>query len=351
MAKKKKKDKKKPWDYGRRYGGSNKSGSNNNNRKEPFNPSKKDDKKKGKKSSSGSKKVKKAAKRITSSLQMQRDQGDDRARQIRNKHVEKSPRNIGDTNRGKAARQQMQKRTDQLMDRREYNGKARGVPNGLDGQGVRHALGNGKHWGANDQRRYDAYMRRKGVDPLKADSIVDPDRFGPLADQYKQGMNTLGNDYVKGFTEQLKFQQDEMRAHNQREKEMFLGEIANNHAMMRELQAQNTAAQQQMQAQQAADQRFRAEQLYQQNLMIQQQREQAAAAQALQQEQARKSDNLSRAYVPEANEGLGSVAYGDTRTSETMSKKRKDKNNTISSLRMNTGLAKPSSSTAGLQLA
>ena len=199
------------------------------------------------------------------------------------------------------------------------------------------------------QKRTNQLMDRRNE--INANSIVDPDRFGPLAEQYKTGMDLLGKEYVNGFTEQLKFQQDEMRAQNQREKQMFLGEIANNHAMMRELQAQNAAAQQQMQAQQAADQRFRAEQLYQQELMIREQREQAAAAMALQKEQARKSDNLSRAYVPEANEGLGSVAYGDTRTTETTSKKRKDKNNTISSLRMNTGLAKPSSSTAGLQLA
>ena len=37
-----------------------------------------------------------------------------------------------------------------------------GVPKGLDPEGVKIAMGGGKHWGANDQRRYDEWARRNG---------------------------------------------------------------------------------------------------------------------------------------------------------------------------------------------
>lgn len=350
MGKKKDKDKKKPWERSgggqswRRQGSSNKS----SGRKKPFSPPK-DDKKKKSGSGSGSKKVKKAGQRITESLQMQASQGNDRARSISRTKIERSPKNLGYTS-GRTERKEAQDRIDSIQRQRDYSDWAKGIPSGLDSAGVKIALRGGKSWGPNDQARYDDYMRKKGIDGLKNDALVDPDRFGPLSDQYKAGMDMM-SERVQGMTTQLKNQQDELNKQNQNEKALYLAEISRNHDMMRQLQANNQAQQQAMQAAAAADQRFRAEQLYQQNLMIQAQERQAAQAAALQAEQQRKASNLANAYVPQQQESLGSVTYGDSRTDSTATKKRKAKNNTISSLRMNTGLSKPSSSTAGLQLA
>ena len=95
---KKKKSKKKPWEYGRNSGRSKQirpggsSSKKDKDKKKSYEPPQK----KKKKSSGGSKKVKKAAQRITGSLQMQRDQGNDRAQQIRNMKIERSPKNIGE---------------------------------------------------------------------------------------------------------------------------------------------------------------------------------------------------------------------------------------------------------------
>lgn len=349
MAKKKKKSKKKPWENikrGRPGQRSSSSKSKSSSKKKSYEPP---TKKKKKSSSGGSKKVKKAGQRITSSLQVQRDQGDSRAQQIRNMQIERNPQNYGNTY-GETERKAAQSRINSLQNRNQYGGTASGIPSGLDAAGVKIALQGGKHWGASDQKRYDEYMRKKGVDALQNDALVDPDRFGPLADQYRAGMDGLGG-YAQGYAAQLNNQRDELQAQGQREKALYLEEISRNHDMMRQLQANNQMQQQAMQAAQAADQRLRAEQLFQQNQMIEEQRRQAAAAAALQAEQQRKSTNLANAYVPEQVESLGSVSYGDTRTDSTATKKRKTKNNTISSLRMNTGLSKPSSSTAGLQLA
>jgi len=344
---KKKKNKKKPWEVQRgrpsqrSYSGSSKK----DDKKKSYEPPKEEKKKK----KGGSKKVKKAAARITESLQVQANQGNDRARDIRNTKIERSPKNIGDTS-GKDARNAAQDRINSLQNRNDYSNWAKGIPNGLDSAGVKIALQGGSSWGPNDQKRYDEYMRKKGVDGLANDALVDPDRFGPLAAQYKAGMDLMAQQ-VQGMTTQLNNQRDELQAQGQREKALYLDEISRNHASMRMLQEANLRQNEAMKISQANDQRLRAEQLYQQNLMIQNQEKQAAAAAALQAEQQRKASNLANAYVPQQVESLGSISYGDERTSSTATSKRKAKNNTISSLRMNTGLSKPSSSTAGLQLA
>lgn len=355
MAKKrKKKNKKKPWERSRR-GGQSWRYSSSKKKKDDKKKSKKKSweppKKKKKKSSSGSsKKVRKAAKRITSSLQVQRDQGNARAQQIRNMQIERTPKNIGNTS-GRSERNAAQSRINSIQKRNAYGVSAVGIPGGLDAAGVKVALQGGSSWGPNDQKRYDEYMRKKGIDGLKNDALVNPDRFGPLADQYKAGMDLLGSELVKGFTTQLNNQRDELQAQGQREKQLYLDEIARNHNSMRMLQQVNQQQQAAMQASMEADRRARAEELYNQQLMIAEQKRQADAAAAIQAEQQRKATNLANAYVPEQVESLGSVSYGDARTDSTATKKRKAKNNTISSLRMNTGLSKPSSSTAGLQLA
>ena len=394
MAKKRKKknkrSKRRPWESRRRYGSSSSSKKKKSKKKQPFNPV--SQKKKKKKKSSGSKKVRKAAKRITSSLQVQRDQGNARAQQIRNMKIERSPKNIGNTS-GRNSRIAAQSRINKLQfgasgvpsgldptgvkialqggsswganDQKRYDaymrnkGSARnsyginasGIPDGLDAAGVKAALQGGTSWGPNDQKRYDEYMRSKKIEGLDNDALVDPDRFGPLADQYRASMDRLGKELVQGFTTQLNNQRDELKAQGQRERQQYLDEIARNHASMQMLQQVNAQQQAAMQASMDADRRARAEELYQQQLMMQEQKRQAAAAAAIQAEQQRKATNLANAYVPEQVESLGSVTYGDARTNSTATKKRKAKNNTISSLRMNTGLSKPSSSTAGLQLA
>ena len=215
---------------------------------------------------------------------------------------------------------------------------------------MRAALQGGKHWGASDQARYDKYMRSKGVDALASDALVNPDRFGPLAAQYTQGMDALGAN-AQGYAASLNNQRDQLQAQGQSEKQLYLDEIARNHASMQMLQQANQQQTAAMQASMDADRAARAQELYMQQQMLQEQQRQAAAAAAIQAEQQKKASNLANAYVPEQVESLGSVSYGDARTDSTATKKRKAKNNTISSLRMNTGLSKPSSSTAGLQLA
>ena len=75
-----------------------------------------------------------------------------------------------------------------------------------------------------------------------------------------------------------------------------------------------------------------------------------AEQQRLQQIQERKARNLENAYVPNREDSLASVRYGDNRK-----RKRRDKDNRLSDLRINTGLASAASSAAasvaGLQLA
>ena len=348
---KKKKSKKKPWEYGRNSGRSKQirpggsSSKKDKDKKKSYEPPQK----KKKKSSGGSKKVKKAAQRITGSLQMQRDQGNDRAQQIRNMKIERSPKNIGNTS-GQSARNAAQNRINSLQNRGSYGVSASGIPGGLDPAGVRAALQGGKHWGASDQARYDKYMRSKGVDALASDALVNPDRFGPLAAQYTQGMDALGAN-AQGYAASLNNQRDQLQAQGQSEKQLYLDEIARNHASMQMLQQANQQQTAAMQASMDADRAARAQELYVQQQMLQEQQRQAAAAAAIQAEQQKKASNLANAYVPEQVESLGTVSYGDARTDSTATKKRKAKNNTISSLRMNTGLSKPSSSTAGLQLA
>ena len=345
MAKKrKKKNKKKPWERSRR-GGQSWRYSSSKKKKDDKKKSKKKSweppKKKKKKSSSGSsKKVRKAAKRITSSLQVQRDQGNARAQQIRNMQIERTPKNIGNTS-GRSERNAAQSRINSIQKRNAYGVSAVGIPGGLDAAGVKVALQGGSSWGPNDQKRYDEYMRKKGIDGLKNDALVNPDRFGPLAAQYTQGMDALGAN-AQGYAASLNNQRDQLQAQGQSEKQLYLDEIARNHASMQMLQQANQQQTAAMQASMDADRAARAQELYVQQQMLQEQQKQAAAAAAIQAEQQRKATNLANAYVPEQVESLGSVSYGDARTDSTATKKRKAKNNTISSLRMNTGLSKPS---------
>lgn len=262
----------------------------------------------GGKKKSGKKKTKKAAKRIKEQLRSRADKGNDKAREMRNRKVEKSPKNLGRKGQsGEAARRAAQRRQAELARNRRNNSQ----------------------------------------NTLSNNSLVDPNRLmeGTMSAEYKAMMEEIGN--VKAINDDLKLAMTDLRTNTANEKAEFQAEIDRNKELMADLQFQNTETVKAMQAGREADQ-----ELYNKSLVLLQDRYEAqeklnSEAQQFQQLQARKAENLASAYVPNREDSLASVKYGDNRK-----RKRKGRNNRLSELRVSTAIMPRSgSSTAGLQLA
>ena len=262
----------------------------------------------GGKKKSGKKKTKKAAKRIKEQLRSRADKGNDKAREMRNRKVEKSPKNLGRKGQsGEAARRAAQRRQAELARNRRNNSQ----------------------------------------NTLSNNSLVDPNRLmeGTMSAEYKAMMEEIGN--VKAINDDLKLAMTDLRTNTANEKAEFQAEIDRNKELMADLQFQNTETVKAMQAGREADQ-----ELYNKSLVLLQDRYEAQEkanieAQQFQQLQARKAENLASAYVPNREDSLASVRYGDNRK-----RKRKGRNNRLSELRVSTAIMPRSgSSTAGLQLA
>ena len=262
----------------------------------------------GGKKKSGKKKTKKAAQRIKEQLRSRADKGNDKAREMRNRKVEKSPKNLGRKGQsGEAARRAAQRRQAELARNRRNNSQ----------------------------------------NTLSNNSLVDPNRLmeGTMSAEYKAMMEEIGN--VKAINDDLKLAMTDLRTNTANEKAEFQAEIDRNKELMADLQFQNTETVKAMQAGREADQ-----ELYNKSLVLLQDRYEAQEkanieAQQFQQLQARKAENLASAYVPNREDSLASVKYGDNRK-----RKRKGRNNRLSELRVSTAIMPRSgSSTAGLQLA
>ena len=262
----------------------------------------------GGKKKSGKKKTKKAAQRIKEQLRSRADKGNDKAREMRNRKVEKSPKNLGRKGQsGEAARRAAQRRQAELARNRRNNSQ----------------------------------------NTLSNNSLVDPNRLmeGTMSTEYKAMMEEIGN--VKAINDDLKLAMTDLRTNTANEKAEFQAEIDRNKELMADLQFQNTETVKAMQAGREADQ-----ELYNKSLVLLQDRYEAQEkanieAQQFQQLQARKAENLASAYVPGREDSLASVKYGDNRK-----RRRKGKNNRLSELRVSTAIMPRSgSSTAGLQLA
>lgn len=262
----------------------------------------------GGKKKSGKKKTKKAAQRIKEQLRSRADKGNDKAREMRNRKVEKSPKNLGRKGQsGEAARRAAQRRQAELARNRRNNSQ----------------------------------------NTLSNNSLVDPNRLmeGTMSAEYKAMMEEIGN--VKAINDDLKLAMTDLRTNTANEKAEFQAEIDRNKELMADLQFQNTETVRAMQAGRDAD-----KELYNKSLVLLQDRYEAQEkanieAQQFQQLQARKAENLASAYVPNREDSLASVRYGDNRK-----RKRKGRNNRLSELRVSTAIMPRSgSSTAGLQLA
>ena len=262
----------------------------------------------GGKKKSGKKKTKKAAKRIKEQLRSRADKGNDKAREMRNRKVEKSPKNLGRRGQsGEAARRAAQRRQAQLARNRRNNSQ----------------------------------------NTLSNNSLVDPNRLmeGTMSAEYKAMMDEIGN--VKAINDDLKLAMTDLRTNTANEKAEFQAEIDRNKELMADLQFQNTETVRAMQEGRDAD-----KEMYNASLVFLQDRYEAqeklnSEAQQFQQLQARKAENLASAYVPGREDSLASVKYGDNRK-----RKRKGRNNRLSELRVSTAIMPRSgSSTAGLQLA
>ena len=180
---------------------------------------------------------------------------------------------------------------------------------------------------------------------LAEDSLVDPMDLGGLRNEYKQLMKQLGD--VEGINKQLTSAMDELKIANANQKTAFETQSTANAATLADLQITTNDTIAALEASRVADKESYDASLLQLNNIYTSQENMNERMARIQEIQAKKADNLARAYVPGMEDSLGSVQYGDNRK-----RKRKDKNNRLSDLRINTGLSnKPANSTAGLQLA
>ena len=180
---------------------------------------------------------------------------------------------------------------------------------------------------------------------LEKNALVDPSSLGPLGNDYKKLMKQLGD--VQGINKQLSSAMDELKIANRNQKAAFETQSAANARTMADLQITTADTISSLEESRRADRLAYDASLKQLENVYSGQEEMNARMLRIQERQQRKADNLAKAYVPGMEDSLGSVQYGDNRK-----RKRKDKNNRLSDLRINTGLSnKPANSTAGLQLA
>ena len=182
-------------------------------------------------------------------------------------------------------------------------------------------------------------------DALEKNARVDPSSLGPLGNDYKKLMKQLGD--VQGINTQLSSAMDELKIANRNQRAAFETQSAANARTMADLQITTADTISSLEESRRADRAAYDASLQQLGNVYSSQEEMNARMARIQERQQRKAENLAKAYVPGMEDSLGSVQYGDNRK-----RKRKDKNNRLSDLRINTGLSnKPSNSTAGLQLA
>ena len=182
-------------------------------------------------------------------------------------------------------------------------------------------------------------------DALEKNALVDPSSLGPLGNDYKKLMKQLGD--VQGINTQLSSAMDELKIANRNQKAAFETQSAANARSLADLQITTADTISSLEESRRADRAAYDASLQQLGNVYSSQEAMNERMARIQERQQRKADNLARAYVPGMEDSLGSVQYGDNRK-----RKRKDKNNRLSDLRINTGLSnKPSNSTAGLQLA
>ena len=257
---------------------------------------------------SGSKKTKKEAQRIKDQLKIAEQKGLDKAKSIKDKKIERSPKNLGDKGqKGEAKRKETQKRGNKLISK-----------------------------------------KNKKNDPLKKGELLNAERFGPLENQYKKAMKKIGD--VTKINQRLDKSLKDLKISNKKDRTAFNNESLKNQKLLTSMQ-QSSARQLADMEESARDDRA----LYKQQIsaldsQYSRQNDLVAEQQRLQQIQERKARNLENAYVPNREDSLASVRYGDNRK-----RKRRDKDNRLSDLRINTGLASAASSAAasvaGLQLA
>ena len=265
-------------------------------------------KKKTSSSSKGSKNTKKEGDRIKSELKLREQKGKDKTKQIKDKKIEGRPKNIGRTGeRGEEKRKIAQKRNNKLLSKKNTKN-----------------------------------------DPLKKQELVNARRFWDLQDQYKKGMDKLGD--VSAINKKLDKSLQELKLRNKKDRAAFNNESLKNQKLISSMQKSSANQIATMERRAADDRELYQAQLAGLNDMYAGQNALVAEQQRLQQIQERKARNLQNAYVPEREDSLATVRYGDNRK-----KRRKAKDNRLSDLRINTGLASAvsnaSATVAGLQLA
>ena len=287
-----------------RGGGSSSSSSYGTPRSQNSSSSSSKSKKKNKNKGKG--KTKKEGRRIVDELKAREDKGNKKAKEIKNKKNERSPKNLGrDGERGEGSRKDAQKRNNAL---------------------VKSAVNKA----------------------LEQQELVNSKRFGPLEEQYTAAMQKLGD--VSGINEQLAASIRELKISNARDREAFNNESQRNQDLINTMQADSRLQIESMQQSAAEDRALYSTQVANLNSQYAQQNQMVAEQQRLQQVQAKKAQNLANAYVPRNEKSLGSVSYGDNRK-----KKRKAKDNRLSDLRVNSQVGAISQvagqALAGLQLA
>ena len=265
-------------------------------------------KKKTSSSSKGSKNTRKEGDRIKSELKLREQKGKDKAKQIKDKKIEGRPKNIGRTGeRGEDKRKTAQKRNNKLLSNKNKKNQA-----------------------------------------LRRQELVDAKRFWDLQDQYKKGMDKLGN--VSAINKKLDKSLQDLKLRNKKDRAAFNNESVKNQRLISSMQKSSANQIATMERRAADDRELYKTQLAGLNDMYSGQNALVAEQQRLQQIQERKARNLQNAYVPEREDSLATVRYGDNRK-----KRRKAKDNRLSDLRINTGLqsavANASAAVAGLQLA
>lgn len=289
-------------------GGSSITGSGTPRTSKKSKPTTSSSKKKTSSSSKGSKNTRKEGDRIKSELKLREQKGKDKAKQIKDKKIEGRPKNIGRTGeRGEDKRKTAQKRNNKLLSN-----------------------------------------KNKKNDPLKKQELVNARRFWDLQDQYKKGMDKLGN--VSAINKRLDKSLQELKLRNKKDRAAFNNESLKNQKLITSMEKSSANQIATMERRAADDRELYQAQLAGLNDMYSGQNALVAEQQRLQQIQERKARNLQNAYVPEREDSLASVRYGDNRK-----KRRKAKDNRLSDLRINTGLqsavANASAAVAGLQLA
>ena len=314
----------------------------------------------------GSKKVREAGERIKDSLKVQEKKGKDTADKYKDKKP-KSVKNIGSKNQdGYKKRSDTNDRINDLRGNSKNNqtGLAKGKNNGKSNDlGWTKTKNTKSGAGINKSGKATSPTggNRKGVQvggakgrgkaskapgPLKDGMLIDAkESLGPLSNEYTQTFKELGR--LKDINTQLSGALDDLKLENKANMDAFANQEARNQRMMADLQLGTANTIESLKGDMAADRDAYNASLSALQETYGNQEAMAERMAQLQELQAKKSANLGRAYVPGMEKSLATVQYGDNRR-----RRRRDKDNRLSDLRLNTGLNQvAATATAGLQLA